>query len=544
MVRVNDTRLGLEVLSETIDQAKVTKQGAEVAVESSSASNGRVNESRCTIEVIRATPKVAKVTKQGAEVAVASSPASTATVAESRIVLEVLSGTLKRAKVTKQGAEVAVASSLASSAEIAITRFGIEVLARRGPDLIIPIPVPIGADVLLHNWADEVKIEASYETSISISAHTGAEERRAILAKPERTLTFHWSRGGRVDVDRVFRFLRKMTETQCPIPLYCDAVEMTTTAIAGAGNDTIAIDTTQARFFGGARIGILHLDNALDITTFEFYEILLKTSTSITFTTPLLTDIAVGDVVVPMIDCEIVLEPMIEEAHGELVEVTLSVLEVAGASQLPATSTGDPDGFVIYQGYPIFNIDPNYANIAEHGYNRQGDIYRRGRKTVVYITADRARGAETYEITVDRTDAFKLIRFFDSRRGRCRTFFQIDQEYLWIVQSATGVFIEIDKLGDFLDFQVGLNPGWVGFILEDGTAIVREVVTTQDLPSSWRITVADALPVIDLTQLVRFTRARKVRLNDDTMEENWTTTGVFETSWRTIEALDELEETT
>lgn len=543
MVRVNETRIGISVISETVDQAKLTKQGAEVAVASTGAS-ARVNLTRCSISVIRATPRVAKLTKQGAEVAIRAEQASTSGASLTRNTISVLSATLKRGKMTKQGAEVAVRSGQASNAPVALTRSSISIIARRGPDVVIPIPLTTGAEFLLHNWASELEIENAYETAISISATEGAEERCGILLKPERTLTFKWSRSGQVDVDKVFRFLERATRAQLPFPLYSDATDVTTFASATAGNATVLLNTTESRFFNGARVALLRLDHAYQIVSSEFYEILSRTGASLTFSTPLVADVPAGSIVVPMIDCEIVLEPQATETHGQLVEVSLSVLEVAGRSQLPAISTGSPDGFSTYQGFPIFNVDPNWGSPVAHSYSRQGQSYKRGRKTVVYATAERARGTEKYGISCNRTVAWGVLRFFDSRRGRLRTFFQVDQDYLWTVQSAAGVFIEINKLGDFTEFQIALNPGWIGIVMEDGTAVVREVVTVQDLPSSWRITVLDALPTIATPQIVRAARARKVRLASDALTEKWLHTGLFSTDWETLEALKEQDETT
>jgi hypothetical protein len=131
---------------------------------------------------------------------------------------------------------------------------------------------------------------------------------------------------------------------------------------------------------------------------------------------------------------------------------------------------------------------------------------------------------------------------FDSRRGQVGTFLEIDQEALWTVADTDPQFVDVSPLGDFDEFKDSFR-GYLGFVMKDGTVIVREVNTVVDNGSAWRITIGAGpdLPDIDVTQIARFSRARRKRFADDALTETWQTTEVCELNFATIEVVNEKE---
>lgn len=536
MVQVNVTRLGAEILGETVAQAKVTKQGVEAGIAGSGAA-AQVNVSRFGVEVLMKGPVRAKVTKVGVEAGVAGVGAA-AQVNVSRLGFEVLISLRKKAKVTKQGVEAAIAA-LGAASQVNVSRLGAEILSRRGFGSVVPLALVAGLEHFLHNWADVVVMENAFSTDISTSASSGAEDRRGLHLKPQRILSLTWTSGSRATLERMAAMLRTLTESHLQIPLYQDQTDVETTALFN--QPVLALDTTRARFFAGGRVAVVHLDAELRPSSVEYYEILERTSSSLKFTTNLSVDIEAGCVVFPLIDVDIVLEPNITWVTGRVASISLTVEEKIGASQLPPLQVDNPDGFPIYQNTTCFCYEPDWVDSVTQGYSRHGSKYTRGRAPVTYIASDRARGTQEFRLSGDRAMGWQVIRFFETRRGRLRSFFQMDQDDLLSFHAISGVFIDVDKLGVYSDFLVALDDGYVGVQLADGSVVIREVVTVQDLPSSWRITVADAFPAIALADVVRFARARKVRCVNDVLTERWTNTNHFSTTWSTIETLNEGE---
>jgi len=139
---------------------------------------------------------------------------------------------------------------------------------------------------------------------------------------------------------------------------------------------------------------------------------------------------------------------------------------------------------------------------------------------------------------MEQEEALNTVDFFQSRRGRTKSFFLIDQEQLWTATAAGGsVFVDIDPLGDFDNFSEELD--YLGIVLQDGTSYVREVVTIQAILGIWRLTLAEALPAFALSQIRRLTRARIVRFDSDAMREVWLTDNVMNTNLGFIECLEE-----
>ncbi|MEK7425259.1 MAG: hypothetical protein AAB131_15620, partial [Actinomycetota bacterium] len=248
-------------------------------------------------------------------------------------------------------------------------------------------------------------------------------------------------------------------------------------------------------------------------------------------------------IVFPTMDVEVNLQSSVQ-FHTEIVgDVPLRLEEVVGQSAIPPSASGKPDGFDEYREQPIFSLPHNWSEPFETRFLREGLHTARGRGFVIEPRGDRHRTIFSFKFgPADREEFWNLLRFFDTRRGRCRSFWMIDQENDWVVTSITGggTLIDFVPLGDFAAFQDEMQ--YVGFVLEDGTHVVREAVTIQDVSSSWRITVPEDVGFV-VGDIRRTARARLVRFKEDELQETWDHTGAVTSEFELIEVLEEKDVT-
>jgi hypothetical protein len=223
---------------------------------------------------------------------------------------------------------------------------------------------------------------------------------------------------------------------------------------------------------------------------------------------------------------------------------------VAGASQLPPVKSDTPSGGQTFEDVPIFDYDPDWIQGIEKGRIRDGQKFRQGRTNKITTNAARSREWHKLNLTglrgacadTARADVWRVVEFFDTRRGRLRSFWHIDQEQVWEIESidAGGTFIGVNEFGDFDDFEAELEGEWIGLVMKDGTMYVREAVTVQQVLTVYRITVSPDLPAgLDVNDVVRIARARRSRFDKDELEERWKHSGYMGTTVEIIETLEE-----
>lgn len=538
MVRVNLTRESFEVIAATTPHLGVTRQHAEVLADADEAGGGeRVNLTRMSFEVLIKSPGKVSVTRQHAEVlADADGAGGGERVNLTKMSYETIAALIKKIAVTRQHAEVLADADAANGERVNLTRISFEVMSRKGPAPVVPLALADEVDLFMHNWADAIGLESGWITDLQYSAVNGGEERRGLSQKPLRTMTLSWLIDSREEADRMLVLLRRIAKTRFQVPLYMDQTALTTGS--SSGTNILYLDTTKARFFSGARIVIVKKGTGATPVAFEYAQISTRTTSSITLTSNLVSSVDTSYVVIPMIDCELMLQPsmVFSKAYGATVKLT--VTEVPGASQLPARGSDYPLGYPVFESRPVFNIEPNWINGLDVGVDRQGEKYNTGRAQNTYTVGDRGRRTTSFFLTVERNDnAFSLIEFFETRRGRLRSFWLIDQDQVWQTVAISSPFIDIDPLGSFDEFQEELE--YVGIVMNDGTVYIREVVTIQDTLGVWRLTSATALPSINVANIRRIARARLVRFDSDAMTETWVTDNAMTTRADIIECLRE-----
>lgn len=536
MVRVNLTRESVEVVSSTEPTVGITRQNAEVLGAASEANAERVDATRFSYEMIFQTPDTIGVTRQNAEVIGNASQANAEQINFTRQSWEMIFNTPRTPSITRQNAEVLGNAGQANNERLNLTRMGFEVLSRKGPNNVVPLALAADVDFFFHNWSQAPALESGWLTDIQL-ASTGAEERRGLTQRPLRTMSLNWLVSERSEADRMLVALRKMAAGRFQIPLYMDQAPLTAAALSGT--NVLTMDPTIGRFFNGGRVAIVRRSGAGGMTPsmVQYHQIASRTTSTMTLVGNLTANVLVGDLVFPLIDCEIMLTPSMQYVKAYGATVKLTVTEVAGPSQLPARISDFPDGFSRFRGKPIFNIEPDWVNGVDVGVSRQGERANAGRTDLTYVAADRGRQTASYFLSAERDDGLKIIDFFETRRGRLRSFWLVDQDQIWQATATTTTFIDINPFGDFDNFQEEM--AYVAIVMKDGTIHVREVVTIQAVLGVWRITVDPDLPVIDLTQVRRIARARFMRFDSDAMTETWDTDNVLTTRLGFIETLEE-----
>lgn len=495
---------------------------------------------RHAIEVLTKTPVIAQISRQEIEAAIFDESTGGVTRIH-RQGLEVLAKVPAKAGLSRQELEAAV-SDESTGGPIRIHRQGVEVLARKGVPAPTPITLPVGLDFFLHNWVANMVMETSYLTDVTRSPTTLAEARRALLERPLRTVTVDMLHGEKAEVDRLMHALRRITNDQTVMPIFQDAVVVEASSSA---SNVINGSFRYRRYFDGARVAVFTsapTSKSVMLTAdIDIYTISSVLASSITVDRNLDQTYAANlFLIVPLMDMDPALSLGIKHLTDDTASASLTLNETVGRNALPPSFTGiTPDGFRTELGLPVFELDNDWGNSVQTDYLRYGAKETSGRRAVVEPEGDRYVQVQQHHFKADRPLFWSILQMFDAKRGRADTFWEVDQEFVWDVVSTTTVFIDITPQGIFTDYQNDFTDH-CGIVMKDGTVYIREVNTISDV-GSWRITIVGGndLPSIDVTQIARFSRARKKRFQSDALTETWHTTEQAELTFSTIEVLNE-----
>ncbi len=537
MVEVRTTRLAVETLADEGEVMATTRQDIQIAADFDAAVEVRVT--RQAIECLAPEPLIPAVTRQ--DIQVAAGFDDPVEIRCSRIAIEVLAGPDAQSSVTRQ--DIQVAASFDNPTEVQVTRQTIECLARQGSaGPVTPLALMDDAHVFLHNWATKARIRTSFRNNVAPSPASGAESRRGLGVKPYRTMDLEWLVGPGTtldDLERLEVFLRRMTDQRFQVPIYKDQQELNAAYLST--DDTLVFPTNKARFFSGARVAVVQLDNNHQVVSSTFHIISGMTNAQITLAAPLGVSVASGSLVFPIMDCEVQLEVKANFSTARVPYVKLTVAEAPGASQLPPLKSDTPSGASLaHDDRPIWFEEPDWSKGIVKGRSRQGRRTSEGRADIVSTEADRSRQTHEFQITGARDDMWNALEFFETRRGRLRSFWHIDQDQYMVPVDidVTGTFIGVSEIGDIADFTEEFDA--VGIIMEDGTYFVREVTNIQDILGVFRITMGTVIDSgLSVSDVVRVARARLVRFKTDEFVETWTHTGYMSSKISIIEVLNE-----
>lgn len=547
MVSVRVVRSGIEVAASAPPILAAHKQSIDFAFVPDVA-GVRVRVVRMGVEVAAEVPPVLGVYKQSIDFAFAPSSVAGVAVRVVYMGIEVAGPTAPVLGVYKQSVDFSFAPNV-TGIGVRVVRQSFE-FAAKSPATVIPSAFPSNFDLFLHNWATRLVMEAAYSTDISSAVASVSEERRALLNKPYRQLSMVWTIEGVEESDLFYRQLRALTREPSAIPLYQEQTPLLEDTLST--DNIIFVDTTDRRFFKGMHIICAKVDEG----DYEFEGTWFHRKIDNRFANRLELDSDVGVdmkagqwLVFPVMNTDIKLDPEYTQITDRIAEIKLVLDESIGAMTLPPVQTGNPDGYSLYKGAPVWNVKPNWKDGISVQFLREGEQYFVGKGRSTYLRGTRHRVLHNYGLVFDnRHDFYMFLRLFDTCRGRARSFWQVDQETIWTVNSidATGNFVDFDPLGDFTEFQRELGQadgGHLGLVYEDGTILVREVANITVLGGNWRVTLATPFPTnLSTAGLERASRARLVRFFEDSMKEEWVTADICIVSVKTIEVLVEQTE--
>lgn len=445
-------------------------------------------------------------------------------------------------RIHRQGAEVGVVQAAQADVPLNLFRIGIEVLGAE-PAIVVPPTVPSSLKIFLQNWSRNVTVGTLWQTDVKASHGSVREARKGLATKPQRSVSIRWTSTSPGELDELVPAVKRMTAEEVMVPIMSDHTELDV-SVGGVPVDRVTCNTVDKRFYPDAVVAVADLDAQGHYTgTFITRIIASRTEDELVFTSTV-SNLTAGQVLIlPLINTQVLLEPKFSYQTNHVAHADLTLQEVFGPSALPPLETGNPASFAIFDGLPVFDMEPDWGTPVPVGFRREGSKVKSGRSSYIETRGARHRYALDYKFKFERADAFRFLRFFDSRGGRLQAFWQVDQEDVWTIasQSNGDTEVNITAIGSFTDFQAEF--GHIGIVMNDGTVHVGAVSNIDDETTTWEVTLTAALPSLDLTQVRRVARARRVRFTRDNVTERWTTDNVCAIDVSTIELLDEKDVT-
>lgn len=414
----------------------------------------------------------------------------------------------------------------AETAAVRVPRLVGEVLMRAPAAAPTPITLPDDLTWWLHNWVQVPTLTTEFVTTIETAPETGTEGRRAGRQKPRRFgSVLIGPVEGRAEVQELIRYAKRFNRERMVMPIFDDVTVVT--ANAEDSDNFVMMDTTEGRFFNGARVVILQLGPLQTITNALVRRILTTYPDKLTFTTLLGVDLsAPGTVVMPLLDVEQVGSTKFTFVQrGDAGQAEIEFAEISGDSTLPALGIGG--GVSAHSdGRYIWPFDHNWAENLETELVTPGEVTDSGNASFFQPDGPAPFLIHRYQTAGARATQFAANRFFEAHLGRLLAFWHIDQKCLWEAAAyrSTGnpTFLDISPLGDFEAFVADIEEtDYIGLVLSNGRRLVREVVTITD-GVTWRLTVSEALPAgYTVEDVVHVAVARDSRFDHDALTENY-----------------------
>ncbi len=373
--------------------------------------------------------------------------------------------------------------------------------------------------LFLVQWSDTVEMATAFGTSVS-QAQTLAEERKGLLSRPTRVGELSLLSLARSEAWALQMAVTRLSQADSLVPLFSDFTKIT----ASAGGSVLTCDTTERRFFEGARVIVAELRNRATLLDFEVATIAVGgvAAGSLTLTASLGRTYPARSRVYPAVEARLSLNGSSEVLTDENLASRLEWSEHIGPSQLPGLGAVGitPAGFSEHAGEPIMHITPDWTR-HRTGPTRIARGSRSGRGISVATWGGRPLVSKSLGWQfAKRAAAFELLRFFDSRGGRLHTFLLpsfLDDFTPLAIGTTT---IDVSPNGPVFDYA---HTTHLAILMRDGTLIVREIDSVART-SVDRITLDLALPSgILLGDVRRVSACHRVRFNRDEVTEVWKT---------------------
>ena len=249
-----------------------------------------------------------------------------------------------------------------------------------------------------------------------LKAINGWEQRAALYTWPRVSLQGEYQVFSRSELAWIRRKLFKYQDALWGIPIWPDLT--TVSSEAASGQTTINVgDTTNRHFYAGRDL-ILISPSAYG--TYEVKTITTVNATSLVCSSNLSSTWAAGSFVLPVYDCRISEENIIQKRSKQRDSFLIQGME-AYESARSFTYTLPSSGASTYLTYDVFDYIPRQA--SKHTYTKPYDL-------IQYLgigvkDTDYSRSEIEFEFTFvreKRASIWDILDFFDSKRGRYNKF--------------------------------------------------------------------------------------------------------------------------
>lgn len=386
-------------------------------------------------------------------------------------------------------------------------------------------------DLFRSEWSNNTQVETAWMTAVEESDDDAVEERVALRTVPERSVRARNQAMSRAQAHRLLLALGAAGDRLTQVPIYSDQARTTATS----SGSTINCPTAYRRFQASRKVAICNPDGSnVQIRTVSSF-----TSSAITVTSALTGSYTAGAIVWPLLEADYLLESAANYLTDYYAQVDVVAFERTDADGLPyAPINADattPSGFTDHGGYPILALPVEWSEGVLVGWERPGQRLTRSRAAVTSLRGTRPRMVvEGLWRFLTRAEAWDMVRFFDSRRGRLMPFWLPLPTGFWSVVSVTTTYIDIEADATLVDVQDYISN--VAVVLKNGTVYVRGAAFTSE-SGNWRCTFDTSIPSISASDILRFVPCPLVRFRSDSMQEEWITDEVMESRLAFIEVV-------
>lgn len=373
--------------------------------------------------------------------------------------------------------------------------------------------------VIRANWSVTVTIETQWQTTVDRSAVTGVEERRALLTRPRRIFRLLFTGMDKDESAELRRALTEATQGAFNLPVYSDVMILDALATGGS----LPVEASQRRVANGSRVVAHGWTDRRRPGVGQIRTVSSVLPASLSLTETLADDIPARGRVYPLARCRAAIEqPFVAEAEG-VIQVQFEAVEDDGPGMLPARPV--PATIQAYDGRPILRWRPNWFERPTMVAGRIVEQQPYGRAIFDRFLSSGTRVDHTVLFNPSgRVEAWELLGFLESLRGRLSPF--------WIQgPQSLGTVVSVQPSSALLQLTVTTSGlvealAHIAFELIDGNLVIVPVneVTVRTGGQVLVLFDGDLASGFQPEQVRRVTTAHLVRLQDDVLLEEWTTT--------------------
>lgn len=432
----------------------------------------------------------------------------------------------------------------------------------RAPSVVRPRPLPAQTPFYLPaNWVQDIEMETRWLTDITRSKETLSEERRMLATRPVRSLSILLMTTTREETEAMAlsyqRFCSFPPEQSVPFPLYCDLTYCEKNVETSGSQKIIWCDTTFRRLFLGQRVMLVHPQNSPSYVDGVAFCTVDAVYPDRLIVSGLADNFPIGSVVYPCLDASLVFNIPADMETATVAQVTVSVEEAFGMSQLPGLwdhplsgifpSERQPWRFANYR--PFCRFDANWRGKVGVSISSSGTEETVGKGKIFDVYGSRPLHDISFELLDgSRESAWQARRIFDGLRGRGGTLFIPSLRDSWQVLAIDPLYVristtrpasEIEAFVDFiyLQFKPAAMPNAVVYPEVREVATVNQISVgvveigwSEALVGYGDLTVQN-VEVCEQALLCHFKR--------DSFLEAWVTDSVCKAKIELVEVLDE-----